>query len=105
MTVLFINHRIIKCISILTAVIHPMIKFDVDTPRDCFRKDVQGLLAICYQLPTLSAFNLDCVRHLPHALLPERILIVCQKGINEFEMVSGGIKVVEIMELRNVVPC
>jgi hypothetical protein len=47
MTVLFINHRTIKCISILTAVIRPMIKFDVDTPRDCFRKDVQGTLAIC----------------------------------------------------------
>jgi len=46
MTVLVVNHRIIKTISILTAVIRPMIKFDVDNPRDCFRQDVKWTQAI-----------------------------------------------------------
>jgi len=36
MTVLLINHGFIKSISILMAVIRPMIKFDVDNPQDCF---------------------------------------------------------------------
>jgi len=36
MTVLVVNHGIIKSISIVTAVIRPMIKFDVDESRDCF---------------------------------------------------------------------
>jgi hypothetical protein len=47
MTVLVINHGIIKPISILTVVIRKMIKFDVDKPRDCFRQEVQWTLAIC----------------------------------------------------------
>jgi len=47
MTVAVINHGIIKSISILTAVIHPMIKLDVDKPRDCFRLEVKLTLAIC----------------------------------------------------------
>jgi hypothetical protein len=46
MTVLVVNPGIIKSISILTTVIRPMIKFDVDTPRDCLRQDVQWMLAI-----------------------------------------------------------
>ena len=46
MTVLVVNHGIIKSISILTAVIHPMIKCDVDTPWDCFRQEVKWTLAI-----------------------------------------------------------
>ena len=41
MTVLMVNHAIIKSMSILTAVIRPMIKFDVDKPRDCFRQAVK----------------------------------------------------------------
>jgi len=40
MTVLVVNHGIIKSISILTAVIRPMIKFDVDKLRDCFHQEV-----------------------------------------------------------------
>jgi len=40
MTLLVINLGIIKSISILSAVIRPMIKFAVDEPRDCFRQDV-----------------------------------------------------------------
>jgi len=36
MTVLVVNHGIMKSISILTVVICPMIKFDVDKLRDCF---------------------------------------------------------------------
>jgi hypothetical protein len=47
MTVLVVNHGIIKSISILTAVIRPMIKFDVDTPWDCFHQEVKWTLAIC----------------------------------------------------------
>jgi hypothetical protein len=46
MTVLVVNHGIIKSISILTAVIRPMIQFDVDKPRDCFRQEVKWTLAI-----------------------------------------------------------
>jgi len=46
MTVLVGNHGIIKSISILTAVIRPMIKFDVDKPQDCFRQEVKWTLAI-----------------------------------------------------------
>jgi len=72
MTVLVINHGIIKSISILTAVIRPMIKFDVDKPRDCFRQELKWTLAIRYQLLTLSALDLDRVHHIPHALLPEK---------------------------------
>jgi hypothetical protein len=41
MTVLVVNDGIIKFISILTAVIRLMIKFDVDTPRHCFRQEVK----------------------------------------------------------------
>jgi len=72
MTVLVVNDGIIKSISILTAVIRLMIKSDVDEPRDCFRQEVKWMLAIRYQLSTLSALDLDHVQHLPHALLPEK---------------------------------
>ena len=47
MTILVVNHGIIKSISILTPVIRPMMKFDVDTPRDCFRLEVKWTLDIC----------------------------------------------------------
>jgi len=46
MPVLVVNRGIIKSISILTAIIRPMIKFDVDKPRDCFRQEVKWTLAI-----------------------------------------------------------
>ena len=72
MTVLVVNHGIIKSISILTAVIRPMIKLDVDKPRDCLHQEVKWTLDSGYQLSTLSALDLDCVHHLPHALLPEK---------------------------------
>jgi hypothetical protein len=72
MTVLVGNHGIIESISILTTVIRPMIKFEVDTPRVCFHQEVNWTLAIRYQLSTLSALDLDRVHHLPHALLPEK---------------------------------
>jgi len=72
MTVLVVNHGIIESISILTAVIRPMIKFDVDKPRDCFRQEVKWTLALRYQLSTLTALDLDRVHHLPHAMLPEK---------------------------------
>jgi hypothetical protein len=68
MTVLVVNHGIVKSISILTAVIRLMVKFDVDTQRDCFRQEVKWTLSIDYQLSTLSALDLDRVHYLPHAL-------------------------------------
>jgi hypothetical protein len=46
MTVLVVNHGIIKSISILTTVMHTMIKFDVDTLWDCFCQEVLWTLAI-----------------------------------------------------------
>jgi hypothetical protein len=46
MTVLVVNNGIIKSITILTTVIRPMIKFDVDTAQDCFRQEVKWTLAI-----------------------------------------------------------
>jgi len=36
MTVLVVNHEMMKSISTLTVVIRPMIKFDVDKQWDCF---------------------------------------------------------------------
>jgi hypothetical protein len=71
-TVLVVNHGIIKSLSIPTAVIRPMINFDVHKPGDCFRQEVMWTLAIRYQLSTLSAMDLDHVHHLPHALLREK---------------------------------
>ena len=72
MTVLVVNHGIIKSISILTAVILPMIKFDLDKPWDCFRKEAKWTLAIHWQLSTFSALDLESVHHLPHALPQEK---------------------------------
>jgi hypothetical protein len=72
MTVLVVNHGIIKSIGILTTVIPPRIKFDVDKSRDCFQQEVKWTLAIREQLSTLSALDLRHVHHLPHALLQEK---------------------------------
>jgi len=47
MTVLVVNDGIMKSISILTVVIRPMIKFDVDKPQDWFRQEVKWMLASC----------------------------------------------------------
>ena len=46
MTVLVVNHGIIKSIRILTAVIRLIIKFDVDKLRDCVHQEVKWTLAI-----------------------------------------------------------
>jgi hypothetical protein len=70
MTVLVVNYGMIKPISILTAVILPIIKLDGNNPRDCFRQEVKWMLAIRYQLSTFSALDSFRIRHLPHALLP-----------------------------------
>jgi hypothetical protein len=72
MTVHVINNGIIQSISILAAVSRAMIKFDVDTPRDCFRQEVKWTLAIRWELSTLSALDLDRVHHIPHALPQEK---------------------------------
>jgi len=72
MTVLVVNHGIVKSIRIHTAAIRPMIKCDVDTLRDCFRQEVQWTVAVRWQLPTLYPLDLNRVHHLPHALLQEK---------------------------------
>jgi len=72
MTILVANDGIIKPISILTAVIGPMMKFDVDQPRDCFRQHVKWTLAILSQLLSPSPLDLDRVHRLPHALQQEK---------------------------------
>ena len=46
MTVLVVNHGIIKSLSILTVVILPMIKFDGDKLRDCLHQEAKWTLAI-----------------------------------------------------------
>jgi hypothetical protein len=46
MTVLVVSHGIIKSLSVLTTVIRPMAKFDVDKPWDCFSQVVKWSLAI-----------------------------------------------------------
>jgi hypothetical protein len=46
MTILVVNHGIIKSISILTTVFRLMIKFDLDKPQECFRQDVKWMLDI-----------------------------------------------------------
>jgi hypothetical protein len=103
-TILVVGHGIIKSISILTVVIHTMIKFDVDILRECFRQGELWTLAICSQPLTLPGLDLDHVHHLPHALLTEMRLIVSQMGINEFQTLCCGFKAVEIIKLCNVVP-
>jgi hypothetical protein len=72
MTVIVINHGIIKLISILAVINRLMMKFYVDKLRDCFRREVKWMVAICYQFSTLSALNLDRIHHLPHILLQEK---------------------------------
>ena len=46
MTVVVINHGNMTSISILTAVIRLMLKFDVDKPWDSFRPEVQWRIAM-----------------------------------------------------------
>jgi len=72
MTAFLVNHRFLKSIIILTPVIRLMINFDVHTLRDCFHQEEKWMLAICYQLSTLSVLHLDHVHHLSHPLLPEK---------------------------------
>jgi len=73
MTVLVVNDGIAKSISIHTVVIRPMIKFEVDKPWEYFQHEGKWTLAIRLQLSILSALDLDCVHHLPHALLQETV--------------------------------
>jgi len=72
MTVLVVNHGIMKSISVLTTVIRLMIKLDVDIPRDCTQQKMKWTLALRSQLSTLSVLDLDRVDHLPHTLLLEK---------------------------------
>jgi hypothetical protein len=47
MTILVVNHGIVKSISLLTTVIRLMMKCNVDSLRDCFPQKVKWTLAIC----------------------------------------------------------
>jgi len=46
MTVLVVNHGIMKSINILTVVIRPMIKFDLDKLGDCVCQAVKWTMPI-----------------------------------------------------------
>jgi len=73
---------------------HPMIKFNVDEPPDCFRQEVKWTLAILWQLSTLTVLDLDCVQHLPHALLQEKNMYCLPEGnqriANALGRIPGG---------------
>jgi hypothetical protein len=60
--------------------------------------------AIHSQLSTLSALDWASYTTFHTLCYRKMMLIVCQKGINEFEMLSGGFKAVEIIKLYYVVP-
>jgi hypothetical protein len=105
MAVIDINDGIIECISILTADIHPMMKFDVDKPRDSLSHEITWVLAIVYQWSNRSALDFDRGHHLPHGQLQEKILIIGQKRMNEFQTLSSRFEAVEIILLCNVVSC
>jgi hypothetical protein len=104
MTIHVVNHGVIKSISTHPTVIRPLTEFDVDSTGDCLRHEVKWTLDIRYELSTLPALDLDHVHHFPHALLPEKKLIVYQKRINQFQMLCGGLNAVEIIQLCNVIP-
>ena len=46
MTILVVDRGIIKFISLLTTVIRPIIKFEVDILWNCFRQKAKSTLAI-----------------------------------------------------------
>jgi len=68
MTVLVVNHEMIKSITILTMVICARIKFDVDPPQDWFNLEAKRTMVICYLHLTLSVSYLGHIHHLPQAL-------------------------------------
>jgi len=57
-----------------------MMKFDMDKTRDCFHHEVKWTLGIPLQLSTLSAFDLDSLHHIAHALLQEKDLYCLPEG-------------------------
>jgi hypothetical protein len=64
------------------------------------------MLAIRSQLSTLSASDLECDPTTFHMLCQwKKILIVCQKGINEFQTLCVGFKAVETIKLCYMVLC
>jgi hypothetical protein len=71
MTILVVNHGIMKSFSILTAVIHLMAEFEVAKRQDYFDQEVKWMQCIRLQLSTHSALDLDHVHRLRHALLQE----------------------------------
>jgi hypothetical protein len=58
LTILVVNHGIIKAISKLTTGIRLMITFEVDELWDCFREEVRWPLVIRFQLSTHSGLDI-----------------------------------------------
>jgi len=69
MSVQVITYGYKKSITILTAGIRPMIKFNIAQARDWFHQEVMWPLQICLQLSTYFVLDLDRIHHCPHALL------------------------------------
>jgi hypothetical protein len=86
-----------KSISMLTMINRSMIQYDVDEPSDWFRREVNWMLAIHEQLPTLFALDLDRVHHLLYTLLLQKYTYSFQKGIKKFQTLCSGLKTVEII--------
>jgi hypothetical protein len=60
MTILVVNCGIKKSLSILTAVVGPVIKYNVDKCKVCFRKEVKRTVAIRCRISKI------CVAFGPH---------------------------------------
>jgi len=105
MTVLVMNGGMMESISIPSPVIRRMTTFHIDLPEHCFWQEVQCAPAICQQLSTLSALDLDCVHHLPHALPQQKVQVVCQKEIDQFQTLCVGFKAEEIIKFCYIVHC
>ena len=72
MTVLVVNHRMMKSIIMLPLGISPKIKFDPDTAGVYFCQEVKWTVAMYSQLSTFSVLDVGCVHNLPHTLLSEK---------------------------------
>jgi len=103
--VLVVNDGIIQSISILTAVIRPLMKFDVHNPGMASARKWSGPWpfvrsfwhTINWIWAVYTTFHMLCHR--------KKILMVCQKGINGFQTLCVGFKAVETIKLCYNFPC
>ena len=99
MAVLVINHGIIKSIRIITAIVRPMIKLEVDICCDCYCQEQSAcwpfIRSFQYSLRGIwtayTTFHTICHKN--------KILVACRKGINELQMLCIRFKAVEIIKL------